>query len=73
VDATLVRCVLVPATMTLVGRWNWWAPVPLRRLHDRFGLHQAPAHPAVTASVTDRRHGHAWAGGQTDDESTAAA
>ncbi|HZM77188.1 MAG TPA: MMPL family transporter [Candidatus Limnocylindrales bacterium] len=32
IDATLVRCLLVPATMTLLGRWNWWAPSPLRRL-----------------------------------------
>jgi RND superfamily putative drug exporter len=32
VDATIVRCLLVPATMTLLGRWNWWAPGPLRRL-----------------------------------------
>jgi len=32
VDATIVRCLLVPATMTLLGRWNWWAPKPLRRL-----------------------------------------
>ncbi|RKT08435.1 RND superfamily putative drug exporter [Streptomyces sp. 3211.6] len=31
VDATLVRCLLVPATMTLLGRANWWAPAPLRR------------------------------------------
>ena len=38
VDATLVRCLLVPATMTLLGEWNWWAPGPLRRLHDRLGL-----------------------------------
>ncbi len=38
VDATLVRCLLVPATMTLMGRWNWWAPAPLVRLHRRFGL-----------------------------------
>ena len=38
VDATLVRGVLVPAFMTLAGRANWWAPGPLRRLHDRFGL-----------------------------------
>jgi RND superfamily putative drug exporter len=45
IDATLVRCVLVPATMTLLGRWNWWAPAPLRRLHQRLGLHEAPAHP----------------------------
>ncbi|MEV0714916.1 MMPL family transporter, partial [Asanoa sp. NPDC050611] len=38
VDATLVRCVLVPATMTLLGRWNWWSPRPLARLHRRLGL-----------------------------------
>ena len=38
VDATLVRCLLVPATMTLLGEWNWWAPAPLRKLHDRLGL-----------------------------------
>jgi RND superfamily putative drug exporter len=42
VDATLVRCLLVPATMTLLGNANWWAPVPLRRLYDRFGLREAP-------------------------------
>ncbi|MFC3687357.1 MMPL family transporter [Aquipuribacter hungaricus] len=38
IDATLVRILLVPATMTLLGEWNWWAPAPLRRLHDRFGI-----------------------------------
>jgi RND superfamily putative drug exporter len=38
IDATLVRMLLVPATMTLLGEWNWWAPAPLRRLHDKFGL-----------------------------------
>ncbi|GAA1531497.1 MMPL family transporter [Dactylosporangium maewongense] len=38
IDATVVRCLLVPATMTLLGRWNWWAPGPLRRLHQRVGL-----------------------------------
>ncbi|GAA1897255.1 MMPL family transporter [Asanoa iriomotensis] len=38
VDATLVRCVLVPATMTLLGRWNWWSPRPLARLHARLGF-----------------------------------
>lgn len=38
VDATLVRMLLVPATMTLLGDWNWWAPRPLRRLHDRIGV-----------------------------------
>lgn len=39
IDATLVRLFLVPATMTVVGKWNWWAPRPLRCLHERFGLH----------------------------------
>ncbi len=43
VDTTLVRCLLVPATMTLLGDRNWWAPAPLRRLHDRYGLHEAPS------------------------------
>ena len=43
VDATLVRCLLVPATMTLLGDRNWWAPAPLRRLHERWGLAEAPA------------------------------
>jgi RND superfamily putative drug exporter len=37
-DATVVRLVLVPATMTVAGRYNWWAPAPLRRLHERHGL-----------------------------------
>ena len=35
VDATLVRCLLVPATMTVLGKWNWWAPAALRRLHEK--------------------------------------
>ena len=42
VDATVVRSLLVPATMKLMGRWNWWAPAPLRRLHARFGLREEP-------------------------------
>jgi putative drug exporter of the RND superfamily len=37
-DATLVRMLLVPATMTLLGDWNWWAPGRLRRWHARFGI-----------------------------------
>jgi RND superfamily putative drug exporter len=38
IDATVVRALLVPATMRLMGRWNWWAPRPLARLYDRLGL-----------------------------------
>jgi RND superfamily putative drug exporter len=50
VDATLVRCVLVPATMTLLGRYNWWAPRPLTRLHRRLGLDR---HMAEQPSTVD--------------------
>ena len=45
VDATTVRTLLVPATMKLLGERNWWAPAPLRRLHDRYGLHETPSVP----------------------------
>jgi putative drug exporter of the RND superfamily len=49
-DATVIRMLLVPATMRLMGRWNWWAPGPLRRLHARLGVHgeRMVAEPAVT-------------------------
>jgi putative drug exporter of the RND superfamily len=40
VDATLVRMVLLPASMHMLGRWNWWAPKPLVWLHDRIGLRE---------------------------------
>jgi len=39
-DATLVRMLLVPATMTLLGKWNWWAPAPLARWHARHGIQE---------------------------------
>src|ERR1700761_4392106 len=42
VDATLVRMVLVPAFMHMLGRANWWAPKPLAWLHSRLGLREAP-------------------------------
>ena len=38
IDAFLVRALLVPSLMALLGRWNWWAPQPLARLHARLGL-----------------------------------
>ncbi|MDO3637893.1 MMPL family transporter [Mycolicibacterium arseniciresistens] len=41
-DATLVRMILVPAFMRVLGRWNWWSPGPLVRLHDRLGLREGP-------------------------------
>jgi RND superfamily putative drug exporter len=38
VDASVVRLALVPATMKLLGKANWWAPAPLRRVYARFGF-----------------------------------
>jgi len=40
IDASVVRALLVPSLMALMGKWNWWAPGPLRRLHDRVGLRE---------------------------------
>ena len=37
-DATVVRVLLVPAFMRIAGRANWWAPAPMRRVYERFGL-----------------------------------
>jgi putative drug exporter of the RND superfamily len=51
VDAFVIRGTLVPAFMRLAGRANWWAPGPLRRFHDRFGIgeHQPPPPPPPPA------------------------
>jgi putative drug exporter of the RND superfamily len=52
-DATIIRVLLVPATMRLMGRWNWWAPGPLGRFADRLGFSHVetddvvPAEPAA--------------------------
>jgi RND superfamily putative drug exporter len=45
-DATLVRMVLVPAFMRMMGEWNWWSPRWLTRLHDRFGLDEGNGAPS---------------------------
>jgi putative drug exporter of the RND superfamily len=50
VDATLVRALLVPALMELLGRWNWWAPRPLRRLHARIGISEGGSGAAKVAA-----------------------
>jgi RND superfamily putative drug exporter len=50
IDATIVRGLLVPSLMSILGSWNWWAPAPLRRLHGRFGVEEAPA-PVPAAAV----------------------
>lgn len=40
-DATVVRALLVPATMKLLGKWNWWAPAPMKRWYARYGWQEA--------------------------------
>jgi RND superfamily putative drug exporter len=49
IDATLVRALVVPATMRLLGRWNWWAPAPLARLYRRLGLGEGSGTPPTGA------------------------
>ncbi|NYI03347.1 MMPL family transporter [Allostreptomyces psammosilenae] len=51
VDATLIRAVLVPVFMRLAGNANWWAPGPLRRLHERFGISEEGDARAVPAGT----------------------
>ncbi|CAL9618626.1 MMPL family transporter [Streptomyces sp. enrichment culture] len=48
-DAMVIRTLLVPAVLSLTGRASWWAPGPLRRLHDRFGISEGGG-PAVRAT-----------------------
>jgi RND superfamily putative drug exporter len=38
IDATIIRALLVPSLMEMLGKWNWWAPAPLRRVHRRWGF-----------------------------------
>ncbi|PWW21586.1 RND superfamily putative drug exporter [Geodermatophilus normandii] len=53
IDATIVRTVLVPATMRLLGHANWWAPGPLRRVYARYGIgeHEGPPLPRPSPLV----------------------
>ncbi len=59
VDATLVRALLVPATMKLLGRWNWYAPAPLASWWERYGLREGGA---VSAPVGSLNLGHGGPG-----------
>ncbi|MER6096998.1 MMPL family transporter [Streptomyces sp. NPDC001728] len=58
-DAMVVRSLLVPSVMRLTGRLTWWAPGPLRRLHDRFGISESdgrnPGHPSGAEEVSEER------------------
>ncbi len=62
IDAFIVRALLVPSLMALLGRWNWWAPAPLVRLHQRLGLGEAetvpPPSPPTAAHQAKHRTGN---------------
>jgi uncharacterized membrane protein YdfJ with MMPL/SSD domain len=47
IDASIIRALLVPSLMELLGSVNWWAPKPLRRLHDRIALREGGSKPAT--------------------------
>jgi RND superfamily putative drug exporter len=49
-DVTVVRGLLLPALMNLLGDWNWWAPAPLRRLHERWFAPRTSRAPMIRAS-----------------------
>jgi uncharacterized membrane protein YdfJ with MMPL/SSD domain len=41
IDASIIRALLVPSLMELLGKWNWWAPGAVWRLHERFGISES--------------------------------
>jgi uncharacterized membrane protein YdfJ with MMPL/SSD domain len=57
IDATIIRALLVPSLMELLGSWNWWAPKPLRRVHNRIGLGENEPGSADTAPVPSLAEG----------------
>ncbi|MFI0350754.1 MMPL family transporter [Actinomadura sp. 9N407] len=55
-DATIVRMLLVPATMTLLGRYNWWLPRPLHRVHTRLALTESVREDTTPEPVSEPVH-----------------
>jgi len=55
IDAFIVRALLVPSLMALLGRWNWWAPAPLARLHQRLGFGEADSSQVASPPGSHRR------------------
>jgi RND superfamily putative drug exporter len=53
-DASIIRALLVPSLMELLGSLNWWSPRPLRRLHARIGLSERPAGGAAPPAASLR-------------------
>ncbi len=64
-DATLVRLILVPAFMHVMGKWNWWAPKPLVGVHRRLQIHDG------NAPITANAHADADSGRSVEQTATA--
>ncbi|MGZ4231593.1 MAG: MMPL family transporter [Solirubrobacteraceae bacterium] len=50
IDASIIRALLVPSLMALLGSRNWWAPAPLRRLYERIGLREPPTPGGIVST-----------------------
>jgi RND superfamily putative drug exporter len=59
IDATIVRMLVVPAVMRLIGDANWWAPRPLRWLYDRIGIGDLGVQPEARPQVIETPAEHA--------------
>jgi len=55
VDATIIRVLLVPATMRVLGPVNWWAPRPLRRFYARYGIREESGQAGQPPEVAARK------------------
>ncbi|MFC8272439.1 MMPL family transporter [Streptomyces sp. NPDC057271] len=69
-DAMVVRSLLVPAVMKLTGRLTWWAPGPLRRFHDRFGVSEGEDTAKAPTAAPERAGGSEQAEGSSRAERT---
>jgi RND superfamily putative drug exporter len=68
-DATLIRAALVPAFMRLAGNANWWAPRPMRRVYERWGIHEIEDRPDIDLTDVYTRKIHDMADAcESDDE-----
>jgi len=62
IGATILRVLLVPATMRLLGKWNWWAPGPLGRLSDRLGFSHVEEEAIDPDALAEATELAAWPG-----------
>ena len=67
-DATVVRMLLVPATMRLLGRANWWVPGPLARLYSKYGIKETAEEPGDDADDDALRVHDEWPADRSESD-----